>query len=221
MMERLPEPELMEEDEQARAYAEGDFEEAHTRFIALFRDTFPDLREGTALDMGCGPGDITFRFARAHPGMQVHGVDGSEAMLGYGRIALAKDPTLADRVQLLSGFLPGAKLPRSTYDAVISNSLLHHLHEPAVLWDSVRTFAAPGAPVYVMDLLRPDSEEDTQRLVDRYSAGEPLVLRRDFYNSLKAAFSLEEVEEQLRNAHLATLQAKVVSDRHLLVTGRR
>jgi SAM-dependent methyltransferase len=221
MMERVPEPQLMEEDEQARAYAEADFDEAHSRFIALFRETFPDVREGTALDMGCGPGDITFRFARAHPYMRVHGVDGSEAMLRYGRLALAKDASLADRVQLISGFLPGAKLPRSTYSVVISNSLLHHLHDPAVMWDSVRQFAAPRAPVYVMDLLRPDSESETERLVDLYSAGAPDVLRRDFYNSLKAAFSLEEVKEQLRNARLATLQANVVSDRHLLVTGRR
>ncbi|HET9234400.1 MAG TPA: SAM-dependent methyltransferase, partial [Candidatus Eisenbacteria bacterium] len=58
-MERIPEPELMTEDEQARAYAQADFEEAHSRFIALFRETFPEVSEGTALDLGCGPGDIT------------------------------------------------------------------------------------------------------------------------------------------------------------------
>jgi ubiquinone/menaquinone biosynthesis C-methylase UbiE len=220
MMERVPEPELMEEDEQARAYAEANFDDAHSRFIALFAEHFPELTEGTALDLGCGPGDITFRFARAHPRMTVHGVDGSEAMLHYGRKVLGKDPELAKHVELVSGFLPGAALPRSRYDVIISNSLLHHLHDPSVLWDSVRRFAAPGAPVYVMDLLRPESDRDVQRLVETYSGNEPEVLKRDFYNSLKAAFSLDEVQNQLRKAGLDRLGVKDVSDRHLLVTGR-
>ena len=219
MMKRVPEPELMEEDEQARAYAEADFEEAHSRFIALFREHFPDLSQGTALDLGCGPGDITFRFARAHPTMSVHGVDGSEAMLHYGRVALAQDPKLARRVELITGFLPGATLPRASYEAVISNSLLHHLHDPSILWNSVRRFAAPGAPIYVMDLLRPDSDADVERLVETYAGREPEVLKRDFHNSLKAAFTVSEVNDQLRQAELRQLHVKTVSDRHLLVTG--
>jgi ubiquinone/menaquinone biosynthesis C-methylase UbiE len=220
MMERVPEPELMEEDEQARAYAEADFDEAHSRFIALFQEHFPDITEGTVLDLGCGPGDITFRFARAHPRASVHGVDGSDAMLHYGRVALAEDPKLARRVQFITGFLPGAALPQDSYDAVISNSLLHHLHDPSVMWDSVRKFAAKGAPVYVMDLMRPDSDQDVDRLVETYAGGEPEVLRRDFHASLKAAFTIPEVTEQLRKAGLAHLNVRPVSDRHLLVTGR-
>lgn len=220
MMERVPEPELMDEDEQAKAYAEADFDEAHSRFIALFQEHFPELTDGTVLDLGCGPGDITFRFARAHPRATVHGVDGSDAMLHYGRVALAGDPKLARRVELITGFLPGATLPRTSYDAVISNSLLHHLHDPSVLWDSVRKFAAKGAPIYIMDLLRPELDRDVDRLVETYAGSEPDVLRRDFHASLKAAFTVPEVNEQLRRAGLSHLNVKTVSDRHLLVTGR-
>ena len=220
MMERVPEPELMEEDEQAKAYAEANFDEAHSRFIQLFQEHFPEVTEGTVLDMGCGPGDITFRFARAHPRTTVHGVDGSDAMLHYGRVALAADPKLSRRVQFITGFLPGATLPRTSYDAVISNSLLHHLHDPSVMWDSVRKFAAKAAPVYVMDLMRPDSDREVERLVDLYVQGEPEVLRRDFHASLKAAFTIPEVKAQLQKAGLSHLDVKPVSDRHLLVTGR-
>jgi len=219
-MERVTEPELMEEDEQARAYAEADFEEAHSRFIKLFQEHFSDFTQGTVLDMGCGPGDITFRFARAHPRATVHGVDGSDAMLHYGRVALAQDPKLSRRVQFITGFLPGATLPQSSYDAVISNSLLHHLHDPSVMWNSVRTFAAKGAPIYVMDLMRPDSDREVERLVETYTGGEPEVLKRDFHASLKAAFTLPEVTDQLGHAGLSHLQVKPISDRHLLVTGR-
>ncbi len=38
-MNRTPEPELMLEQEQARAYFEADFEEPHGRFIELFAKT--------------------------------------------------------------------------------------------------------------------------------------------------------------------------------------
>ena len=35
-MERIPEPDLMSEQEQARAYAEADFSEPHENFVDLF-----------------------------------------------------------------------------------------------------------------------------------------------------------------------------------------
>src|SRR3569833_3307130 len=84
-MQRIPEPELMDDDAQARAYAEADFEDAHARFIALFREQFTDVDiTGTVLDLGCCPADITVRFARAYPRCVVLGVDGAAAMLSYG-----------------------------------------------------------------------------------------------------------------------------------------
>ena len=88
------------------------------------------------------------------------------------------------------------------------------------MWNSVRKFAAKGAPVYVMDLLRPDSDQEVERLVEAYAGGEPEVLRHDFHASLKAAFTVPEVKEQLQKAGFDQLTVKPVSDRHLLVTGR-
>ena len=72
-----------------------------------------------------------------------------------------------------------------------------------------------------MDLLRPDSRERAQQLVDCYAANEPDVLRRDFYNSLLAAYRLEEISAQLAAAGLAlALRVEVVSDRHFIAFGR-
>jgi len=219
MVERISEPELMDEAEQAAAYAQADFEQPHARFIELFRETFPDKTiTGTVLDLGCGPADITIRFARAYPGCAMHGVDGAEAMLAHGRARIRREG-LSDRVRLLHGYLPGAPLPLAGYDAIISNSLLHHLREPMVLWDTIKSCAKPGAPLFVMDLLRPADREQAQALVDEYAAGEPDVLRRDFFHSLLAAYRQDEVEAQLRAAGLVSLEVAAVSDRHLLVFG--
>jgi hypothetical protein len=78
----------------------------------------------------------------------------------------------------------------------------------------------PGAWLFVMDLVRPPSQAQARRLVDLHAAGEAEVLRRDFYNSLLAAYRPEEVSAQLAAADLSSLETEVVSDRHLIVWGR-
>jgi SAM-dependent methyltransferase len=219
-MKRIPEPELMNEAEQAAAYAFADFEEPHSRFVELFRETFPnEVVDGTVLDLGCGPGDITIRFVRAFSGCAAHGVDGAAAMLAHGRSRLEKEG-LSERVRLIEGYLPGAELPLDTYDAVISNSLLHHLRDPMVLWTTLKQHAGSGAPVFIMDLLRPAGREQAQALVDEYAANEPDILRHDFFHSLLAAYRVDEVAGQLRTAGLDGLTVRQISDRHLLIHGR-
>jgi len=68
-MKRTVEPELMTEKSQALAYARADFESAHSSYPKLFTEKFPrPPRRAHALDLGCGPCDVTIRFANANPG---------------------------------------------------------------------------------------------------------------------------------------------------------
>lgn len=220
-MERVPEPELMDEDEQARAYSQADFAAPHERFVDLFVASWPAARgpvTGPILDLGCGPGDVTVRLARRCPEAEIHGVDGSAAMLRYGHERV-REAGLAARVRLVEALLPRDRPPLPRYDVVVSNSLLHHLHDPGVLWSAVKAFAVPGAHIFVMDLMRPPSAADVDRLTDLHAGGEPEVLRRDFHASLHAAFTPDEVRAQLREAGLAGLRVDVVSDRHLTISG--
>lgn len=218
-VERIPEPELMDDKAQARAYAEADFSEPNSRFIELLRDAFPpDALSGYVLDLGCGPGDVTLRAARAWPSCIVHGVDGAAAMLHYGQQAVSESE-LEARVKFVHGRLPAVRLPREQYDVLISNSLLHHLLEPAILWDCLKHYGVRGAPVFIMDLRRPATRSEAATLVDQYAAEGPEILQRDFFNSLLAAFEPEELQEQLARAGLDSLEVVVVSDRHLAISG--
>ena len=219
-MQRILEPELMDEAEQARAYALADFAEPNERFVGYFEAYCGGLTAGTVLDLGCGPGDIVLRLATRHPDLVVHGLDGSAAMLHFASERLHETPALSGRVQFVEGVLPGATLPLPGYDAVISNSLLHHLHEPRFFWEAVREAGKPGAAVLVMDLYRPPSEQAARAIVEQYAGGEPEVLKRDFFASLCAAFEPDEIRAQLRDGGLDTLDIRTVSDRHVLVTGR-
>jgi SAM-dependent methyltransferase len=219
-MDRVPEPELMDEAAQALAYSDADFAEPHDRFVALCEEHVGrDGLVGTVLDLGCGPADVTVRLARRFPRAVFHGVDGAEAMLAHGRARVAREG-LGDRIRLVRAVLPADAPPLGAYDAVLSNSLLHHLHDPSVLWAAVARWAKPAAPVFVMDLRRPASVDDARRLVETYAAYEPEVLRRDFFNSLCAAFTPDEVRAQLRQAGFS-LEVIDVGDRHLVARGRR
>lgn len=101
----------------------------------------------------------------------------------------------------------------------MSNSLLHHLHEPDVLWESIKQFGVSGSRVFIMDLMRPESEQVAREFVDLYASGEPQVLKDDFYHSLCAAFLPEEIQSQLECADLSHFKIKVISDRHVIVFG--
>ncbi len=117
--------------------------------------------------------------------------------------------------------MPGAAIPDAPFDTVISNSLLHHLKAADALWEEIKRVAKPGAQVFVMDLMRPATEDQARWMVDAYAAGEPEVLRHDFFHSLKAAYTLDEVQAQLQAADLAHLEVAASSDRHIIVFGLR
>lgn len=218
LLVRVPEPELMDDDEQARAYADADFAEPHNHFVQLLKETFPQLPStGTALDLGCGPGDITLRFARAFPAWSVEGWDASEAMLHYGYQAVAA-ARLQDRITLKKVYVPQSDT--ASFPLIFSNSLLHHLADPMALWTEVKQQSGPETAVFIMDLMRPAKRKTASHFVDLYAQGEPEVLRRDFFNSLLAAYRVSEVKDQLVQAGLGELQVREVSDRHLIVWGQ-
>jgi hypothetical protein len=87
-------------------------------------------------------------------------------------------------------------------------------------WYALKQLIKPGGSVLVMDLLRPDSPDAAQAIVDRYAAHEPPILRRDFYQSLLAAFTEDEVASQLAEMNLSRLLIDVPDDRHWMVGGR-
>ena len=217
MMPRVLEPELMNDPEQALVYAQADFEKENQGFVDRFREHFPNFSEGHVLDLGCGPGDIPIRFARALPACRITGVDASEPMIGLAGMA-AKQAGLADRITFHCERFQGVSLVEPV-DAAVSNSLLHHVPNPLQFWYRLRQLVKPGSPVLVMDLLRPDSPEEAQAIVNRYAAKEPEILRRDFYNSLLAAFTEDEVAAQLAEMNLSRLIVDVPDDRHWVVSG--
>lgn len=218
-MRRRCEPELMDDAAQAAAYDAADFAAAHDFLVAQLAVLLPGTGlTGAVADLGCGPGDVTVRLARAHPRAQFDAVDGAPAMLARAARRVAQ-AGLAQRIAVHRRRLPAEGLPRPCYDAVVSNSLLHHLHRPAGVWALVRRALRPGSVLYVTDLRRPDTPGAARALIARYGAHDGALLARDFAASLHAAFTPDEVRRQLRAAGLGWAHVHALGDRHLAVAG--
>lgn len=213
----------MEGAEQAQAYAEADFSATDQAMVERIADLYGDGLGARIVDLGCGPGNISFRLAVRYPLSEVLGVDGSGAMLAFAEARLEQEQQgsrPAGSLCFQQVLLPAPGL-EGGYDAVVSNSLLHHLHDPQVLWRTVRQLAAPGAAVYIKDLRRPADQATLERLVATHAAQAPPVLQHDYRQSLRAAFTAPEVEEQLRQAGLEQLLVRDLDDRYLEIMGRQ
>lgn len=224
-MQRVCEPELMDGRQQARAYAEADFAVSDQalveRIVALFGTDLGAL----IVDLGCGPGNISFRLADRYHQAAVLGIDGAAAMLAIAAERLRSLPpgAWAAGLRFRQAVLPCSALEAELAgrcSALVSNSLLHHLHDPQVLWQTVRRLAVPGAVLYVKDLRRPATEEALSALVARHMDEAPAVLRHDYTASLRASFTTQEVAEQLEQAGLSGLAVEAVEDRYLEIAGR-
>ena len=222
-MERICEPELMQDVLQTEAYAAADFSSSDRAVLGRVEALLGDRGQGDGgglsfVDLGCGPGNITFLLARRWPEASVLGLDGSDAMLRIAERRRRADPAASRHLRFLQRRLPSPQL-EGPCSAVISNSLLHHLHDPRVFWRSVRQLSGPATHVYVRDLRRPASQGELQDLVRRHTDSAPEVLRRDYAHSLRAAFTRSEVLDQLEAAGFDGLEVREVDDRYLEIQG--
>lgn len=217
MISRIPESEVMDGEEQALAYASADFSGENQAFVDMFLRTYPHFSEGHVLDLGCGPADIPLRLLQACPSLQVTGIDASAPMIRLAEEAKEK-AGCASNLTLLCQPFQDAML-ESPADGIISNSLLHHVPNPLQFWYAVKTMAKPGAPVLVMDLIRPESREEAKAIVEAHAASESDQLKQDFYNSLLSAYTEDEVAAQLGELNMSRLLVDMFDDRHWIVTG--
>jgi 2-polyprenyl-3-methyl-5-hydroxy-6-metoxy-1,4-benzoquinol methylase len=206
----------MEDEAQALAYAKADFSSSNQIFVEMLLEDYRAMLN-RVLDVGCGPGDVPIRLARAKPSVSITAADASEPMVRLARQAV-RSAGLERQIKVIKARVPGLELRAGDYDAIVSKDLLHHLPEPAVFWDEIRRLAKKQTVVYMMDLFRPPTQRRAREIVESVSGGESPILKRDFYASLRAAFTADEIRQQLRQATLS-LDVVQVSERHVLIKG--
>jgi len=219
MITRTPEPEVMDDQAEAAAYAQADFSAVNEAFVQRLLELAGDCPTARAVDLGAGPADIPIRLAKYRPGWELTAVEASGAMLEIAACNLLA-AGLWDRVALVEADAKDTGLDAGSYDVVFSNSILHHMSDPAELWAEIAQLAAPGALIFLRDLARPESAEQAAEIVRRCAGSESQLLQEEFNRSLLAAYTVDEVRAQLAQAHLSRLEVAMSSDRHLDVWGR-
>jgi ubiquinone/menaquinone biosynthesis C-methylase UbiE len=217
-MERIPEPEVMNDELEVRAYGEADFRRVN-RSCARKALRVSGRRAGHALDLGTGPAEIPIFFCQMAPSWRVTAIDAAHHMLEAARDNV-KRHGLQGRIRIRHGDAKALSGLRRKFDLVFSNSLLHHLPDPTPFWREVRRLVNPGGAVLIQDLLRPPSKTKARRLVQLHAAEDSSLLRGLFYQSLLAAFTTAEIRAQLNQAGLEGLRVRKVTDRHFTVRGR-
>lgn len=208
----------MDDPEQAIAYANGNFEESHAFLVHSGLAILPPNRTfSRILDIGSGSGDNSLRWKNIFPKSNFTYLEASKPMMELHQ-SLIKSPEL-DKDRWFLGRLEEF-FPEECYDLVVSNSVLHHCWEPMQFWSCLQRSVEPGSWVVITDLVRPISVSKANFIVDCYAKEEPEILKRDFFRSLGASFTVPEVESMLNVIRLSkSLKCKMISDRHWMVFG--
>jgi ubiquinone/menaquinone biosynthesis C-methylase UbiE len=213
MIPRTLEPEAMDTPEEARDYDAMDHATVNARFVAEFLDAHGPCRGGELLDVGTGPARIPIALCRADRSARVLGIDLAEAMLERARSNVA-EAGLSDRIRCVRADAQRLLYPNGHFEAVLSNSIIHHLADPAPALAEMARVVAPGGTLFVRDLARPDDLEMLARLVTTYAGDEAPAARALFEASLHAALTLRDVRDIVRTLVRSDADVVMTSDRH-------
>jgi len=220
VLPRVLEAEVMEKPEEAREYDAMDFSEVNARFVADFLGAHGPGRGGEVLDVGTGTARVPIALCRADRTVRLLGVDLAGPMLDLARRNVLK-AELADRIRLARGDAKSLPFPDGRFEAVVSNTIVHHIPDPGPALAEMARLVAPGGTLMIRDLARPEGPAELDALVERHAGGEAPGARALFRDSLHAGLTVEEVRAQVRGLGLDEDGVAMTSDRHWTWTWRK
>jgi len=218
MLDRVLEPEVMDDRDEAVEYNDMDHGLVNRNFVTDLLNAGP---VGTdCLDLGTGTALIPIELCQRDGDVRVMAADASTVMLDLARYQLEKN-NLISRIQLHCGDAKKLVFESDFFDTVMSNSLVHHLpsHENFLV-EALRVLRSNGL-LFIRDLCRPESQEHLDELVSTYAANESDSSRQMLRQSLHAALSLSEIRDLAVKAGLNADCVDRTSDRHWTLHARK
>jgi ubiquinone/menaquinone biosynthesis C-methylase UbiE len=211
MLARVLEPEVMDTAAEASDYDAMDHAGVNRAFVADFLARW--RAHGRVLDVGTGTAQIPIEFCQQTTTASVIAVDAAVHMVEFARRNVAK-AGLSERIEVRLADAKGLPFPDGYFDAVMSNSIVHHIPQPwTVLADMVRTTLS-GGTIFVRDLMRPPDDRTVNHLVETYAAGANQHQRKMFDDSLRAALTLDEIRDLVASLGFGRDTVQPNSDRH-------
>lgn len=169
-------------------------------------------RDGRLLDLGVGSGRGLGRFLTMRTDVEAIAIDLAPNMLTEARSFLDAEGA-GDRASLLEGDLTSLpeEILASPWDAICSVWTLHHLPDRDALQEALRQLAQfrnrDGCAIWILDFQRlhdPDSLAAMQAVLE---PDVPPTLHSDALASEAAAFTHEELRDELSTAGLGNLDS--------------
>ena len=220
MIERILEPEVMDDELEAQEYDQMDFMDVNTDFAVLASELGDTSRSLSVLDIGTGTAHIPLILSDLCPNWKIIGVDLAESMLALGEKNIQKAGK-SEQIQLQ--LIDGKKMPYEdhSFDLVISNSLVHHIPKPIDLLQQIDRVVKKSGIVIIRDLFRPNSIEDIEYIVAQANLDYSPRQKKLFYDSLHAALTVDEVTRLTKQIGWENAKVYQSSSRHWTIVYRQ
>ena len=229
-MERVPEPELMEEKEQVISYDEADFSEGEVNLINqinyyLLRKNISLGEKDLIVDLGCGPGNISEKLAIKWPNTAVVGIDGSKEMIlraEYNK-NISNNQKKLKNLRYICSDIKDIKstnfLLKKKISLLVSNSLIHHITNLEDFFNTIKSLSSNSTVNFHKDLKRPLDEKSALELKAQCSKIYNETLTNDYYASLKASYTFKELKNFTLENDLSSLDVFEEGENYLIVYG--
>lgn len=220
LLQRTLEPEIMDSPQDAREYDSMDHSEVNQVFCRDFLDARLEPDGSSILDLGTGTAQIPIALCHSAPICQITAIDLADSMLTLARENVVR-AGFSNRIQLAKMDAKKLPYPDNHFDAVISNSIIHHIPEPLIVFSEAVRVVKPGGLLFLRDLLRPPVEPAVVRLVKIHAAQASQYQQELFAASLRAALNEHEVREIVKSLGFPSHTVRQSSDRHWTWIGRK
>jgi ubiquinone/menaquinone biosynthesis C-methylase UbiE len=217
-MDRILEPEVMDTWLEATAYDAMDFGAVNMAFVVDAIALDPDAVK--ILDMGTGTARIPILMCQQRPQYLVTGVDLAQSMLIIGQRNI-EEAKMTQRIRLERVDSKKMPYPDLEFDMLVSNSLVHHLPEPLSFFQELKRLVKPGGAILIRDLVRPEDDRLVNELVTKLGKDYDVRQQQLFYDSLKAALTLAEVQDLIDRVGLTQVTLTQSSELHWTIARKK
>ncbi len=214
MLSRVLEPEVMDTTADAADYDAMDHTQVNRLFVDDLLRVWPMLAHAVRVfDAGTGTAQIPIELLRRGVSAQVTAADAATEMLrlAAGNIVTAG---LSDCISCRECDCKQLTDPDDSFDVVMSNSIIHHIPQPAVVFAECWRILRPGGVFFVRDLHRPADADEWDKIVETYAGTANAHQRQLFRDSLRAALTVDEVRALVAPLGIAPASVHMTSDRH-------